>query len=109
MIYGCYLQFLFPQAKVKRDKPPQAFEFYVFLHEMIRKVIGKEMYVFETREKLDVIAKKRHGGTENRFFAYRKIYNDFSDKLTNVHFGKIYKIRRMKLETLHVMICNRNR
>ena len=65
---------------------------------MIRKVIGKDMYVFKTREKLNVIAKKRHGSTENRLFAYRKIYNDFSDNLTNVQFGKIYKIRRMKLE-----------
>lgn len=81
MIYGRYLQFFFPQAKVKEDRrPPQAFEFYIFLHEMIRKIIRNEMYVFETREKLDIIAKKRHGCTESRFFAFRQKYNDFSDK-----------------------------
>ena len=34
---------------------------------MIRKVVREKMYIFETREKLDVIAKKRHGGTESRF------------------------------------------
>lgn len=106
MIYGRHLQFLLPQAKVKEDRrPPQAFEFYISLHEMVRKVIRKEMCAIETRESLDVIDKKGHGGTESRFFAYRKIYNDFPDKLTNVNFGKFYKIRRPRLETLDMMIC----
>ena len=54
-----------------------AFELRIFLNEMLRKVIKIEMYDLEVREKLNVIVKKRHGGMENIFFAYKKKYSDF--------------------------------
>ena len=53
------------------------FELHIFLHEMLREVIKNEMYVFETCEKLDLIAKK-NGGTKSRFFAYRKCLFELS-------------------------------
>ena len=45
----------------------------IFLHKMVRKIIWNEMYVLKIYEKLGIVAKKRHIGTKNRFFAYKKI------------------------------------
>jgi hypothetical protein len=38
--------------------PPLALELYIFLHMILRNIIRKEIYVFEIREKLDIVAKK---------------------------------------------------
>lgn len=52
----------------------------IFLHKMVRKIIWNEMYVLQIYEKLGVVVKKRHIGTKNMFFAYKKINSDFTGK-----------------------------